>query len=153
MDNRHIIVVDAENIKQAGYRVDDLLSQYASGLECEIECILDLDTENVCALYGNKIPEFMLSVEKLNAECRKYIVSENECKRIIDAELKKATVNWSLVKETALRAINAGSHLNPLTFDVLKGDELNAWEFELFGVTRNNYDDDTHLFAVCVFIA
>lgn len=152
MSNRHIIVVDADNMQHAYDRVDEFLVRYAPNAEFSIECILDLDTENVLSLHKSKIPEFMMSLKKLNEECKKYIVSENDCKRIINAEIKKDTVDWSLVKETALRAINSGSHLNPLTFDVLKGDELNAWEFSLFGVTNNDYNSDEHLFAVCVFI-
>lgn len=150
---RHVVVVDAEDMKQAGYRVEDLLGRYETNVEWEIECVLDLDTGNVRALHGNKIPEFMLSLEKLNEECRKYIVSEEECKRIISEEIKKDTVDWSLVQQTSLRAINYYPGLNPLTFDVCKGDELNAWEFTLFGVTLSDYEETPHLFAVCVYVS
>ena len=149
---RHIVVVDAEDMKQAGYRAEDLLNRYATNYEWEIECILDLDTGNVRALQGNKIPEFMLSLEKLNAECRKYIISEEECIHIINEELKTSTVDWLLVKETTLRAINADKSLDPDLFNAGACDELNAWEFSLFGVTNNDYNSDEHLFAVCVFI-
>lgn len=149
---RHVVVVDAVDMNQAGYRVEDLLEKYAPSTEYELECILDLDTGNVRALQGNKIPEFMLSREKLNAECRKYIVSEEECKRIISDEIKKDVVDWSLVKQATLRAINYYPGLNPLTFDVCNGDELNAWEFNLFGVTLNDYEETPHLFAVCAYI-
>lgn len=149
---RHIIVVDADDMNQAGYRVEDLLEKYSPSTEYYLECILDLNTENVRAVKGGKIPEFMLSREKLNAECRKYIVSEEECKRIISDEIKKDVVDWSLVKQATLRAINYYPGLNPLTFDVANGDDLNAWEFNLFGVTLSDYEETPHLFAVCAFI-
>lgn len=150
---RHIVVVDAEDMKQAGYRAEDLLNRYATNDEWEIECILDLDTGNVRALQGNKIPEFMLSLEKLNEECRKYIVSEEECKRIISEEIKKDTVDWLLVKETTLRAINADKSLDPDLFNAGACDELNSWEFELFGVTHDADGDGKNTYAVCVFVA
>lgn len=149
---RHVVVVDAEDMKQAGYSVEDLLERYSTNVEWEIECVLDLDTGNVRALQGNKIPEFMLSLEKLNEECRKYIVSEEECKRIISEEIKKDTVDWSLVQQTSLRAINTNKHLDPDLFNVGAGDELNAWEFTIFGVTLRDYEETPHLFAVCVYV-
>ena len=31
--SRHVVVVDAEDMKQAGYRVEDLLERYATNVE------------------------------------------------------------------------------------------------------------------------